>query len=746
MIDAFTAFEDEPRWVAWRVEERGGKPTKMPYSSRTGRLASATDPATWATHLEVEGYVRELLDDGQKGGCGIVLGDLGDGGSAADSAVHLCGTDLDSCLDESGSAALWAVRIITVLGTYSEVSPSGRGLKAFFFIASHLVRRFLDLVGVLAGVWGCKRGIPGLSGADHGPAIELYTQGRYFTVTGRLWSIDHQRIRHLDWPQLEALAALIPPPSSHSAGGGSGNAGEGVDTSRSGKAWRAALDLGAASFEEMCAALRSHADPEIRDWVAEKGEAYGGRELQRLWDRAAAEKAAQAEKLSEWERRQPPADIDATDPGPSAGPSDDEEIIDDDAEILRLVRLKPLDFEREAKAAAKRLGCGVAALRKLVALARGDGTSNKGQGQPLELPEIEPWPKPVAGDWLLEAVIAAIQRYVIIGQPEVRAVALWTVAAHCFALFPVFPRLFITAAEKQCGKTTLLDVLSLLTPRPLAVSNISPAALFRSIAAVRPTLLLDEFDGYTNDTAEELRQIINAGHKLGGAVLRVVGDHHEPRQFDAYSPMAIAAIGSIAGTVMDRSITIGLNRRLASEAVTGLRLDRAPELHAVARQIARWTTDHAAELTPADPAMGGLINRTADNWRPLFAVAELAGDGWSDLAHDTAATLVGRQPDEASIRVRLLFDIRGAFAAAGVDRLRSEALVDYLVSLEDRPWPEWGKTRKPISKVQVARLLQPLHISPGSIRLPDGTTRKGYYRRAFKDAFARYLSTEEGSS
>jgi len=70
--------------------------------------------------------------------------------------------------------------------------------------------------------------------------------------------------------------------------------------------------------------------------------------------------------------------------------------------------------------------------------------------------------------------------------------------------------------------------------------------------------------------------------------------------------------------------------------------------------------------------------------------------------------------------------------------------VAYLVSREDRPWPEWGKTRKPLTKVQLARMLKPYGISPGTIRLDDGTakgtTAKGYLKSAFEDAFARYLS------
>jgi putative DNA primase/helicase len=378
-------------------------------------------------------------------------------------------------------------------------------------------------------------------------------------------------------------------------------------------------------------------------------------------------------------------------------PDDDDPPIDDEAELARLARLKPLDFERVAAAAAERLGLPVAILRRLVTQQRRLAERGGGQGQQLRLPEIEPWSKPVDGGQLLDAVTGAIRRYVIMGLSEARVIALWVVAGHCSDSFPVFARLFVTAAEKQCGKTTLLDVLSLLVPRPMAVSNTSPPALFRAIAMFRPTMLLDEFDGYTKETAEELRQLINAGHKRGGAALRLVGDNHEPRLFDVYGPMAIAAIDAIAATLMDRAIIIRLRRRLASEEIMPLRLDRAPEMRVLARQIARWADDHAVELAEADPVMGDAINRAADNWRPLFAVADLAGGGWRDLADDAAATVMANALDTASVRTLLLTDIRAAFAASGADRLSSEAVVSHLVELEHRPWPEWGKTRKPIT-------------------------------------------------
>jgi hypothetical protein len=68
-----------------------------------------------------------------------------------------------------------------------------------------------------------------------------------------------------------------------------------------------------------------------------------------------------------------------------------------------------------------------------------------------------------------------------------------------------------------------------------------------------------------------------------------------------------------------------LRRRRPDEPIKSLRLDRTGELEGLSRKAARWATDHAPELAAADPTMpDGIIDRVADNWRPLLAVADLA--------------------------------------------------------------------------------------------------------------------------
>lgn len=139
------------QWVLWRKEDRGGKPTKVPYQVN-GRTASSTDPTHWVTFGEV---LAALEDNSEASGIGFVFTQDDD----------FIGIDLDDCLDSERKPLPWAQSIIDALKTYVEVSPSGTGLKLFF-----------------RGEFPLDRGRK--IKREDGGAIEVYTKGRYFTVTG----------------------------------------------------------------------------------------------------------------------------------------------------------------------------------------------------------------------------------------------------------------------------------------------------------------------------------------------------------------------------------------------------------------------------------------------------------------------------------------------------------------------------------------------------------------------------------
>ena len=85
--------------------------------------------------------------------------------------------------------------------------------------------------------------------------------------------------------------------------------------------------------------------------------------------------------------------------------------------------------------------------------------------------------------------------------------------------FFITPRLAVTSATKRCGKSTLLDVLDATCSRTVMADSLTVAATFRTVALAKPTLLIDEADTFLKDN-EELRGILNTGHKATGSVIR----------------------------------------------------------------------------------------------------------------------------------------------------------------------------------------------------------------------------------
>jgi hypothetical protein len=423
-----------------------------------------------------------------------------------------------------------------------------------------------------------------------------------------------------------------------------------------------------------------------------------------------------------------------------------------DAEIERLAKLSAIQYEQERKQAAETLGVRASILDRLVAAEReklGLGEDDGRQGRAISLPEPESWPTPVDGAALLDGIAEAINRYVIMPEYARHAVALWVVHTFLLDCFGITPRLAVRSPMKRCGKTTLLDVISRLVLRPLPTGSVTPAALFRVVEGYRPTLLVDEADTFLSE-ADELRGVLNSGHRRGGQVVRTVGDDHEPRAFSTFAPVTIAIIGSLPDTLADRSVSVDLKRRMPSEKVESFRFDRVAHLDVLARQTARWAQDHAGTLAAADPKMPGLHNREADNWAPLLAIADAAGGAWPERARAAAAAGHVAGGDEASLIELLLGDIRDTFAkreankVEPADRIPSADLVEALVGIEGRPWAELGKSRKPLTQNGLARRLRPLGIAPQKVG-PGKDRINGYVCAHFEEAFGRYLGSEGDS-
>jgi hypothetical protein len=133
-----------------------------------------------------------------------------------------------------------------------------------------------------------------------------------------------------------------------------------------------------------------------------------------------------------------------------------------------------------------------------------------------------------------------------------------------------------------------------------------------------------------------------------------------------------------------------------------------------------------------------LDDRAQDVWEPLFAIADVAGDGWQARARAAAIALSsGDEREDDSLTVTLLRDVHSFFASNGHDRVRTADLLEHLAAIEESPWGDWRG--KGLSAHGLSRLLKPYRIRTMPVWV-DGETTRGYKREQFEDAFARVLS------
>jgi Protein of unknown function (DUF3631) len=371
-----------------------------------------------------------------------------------------------------------------------------------------------------------------------------------------------------------------------------------------------------------------------------------------------------------------------------------------------------------------------------------ESEETEGQGGMISFDEPEPSELPVDTATLLRQLCELFTRFAVLPEGAALTLALWTLLTYVVDAIYFLPKLVITSPTKRCGKTTVLSLLVHLVRRALAASNLTPAVVFRVVDQHRPSLIVDEADTLLQSHSE-LIGVLNSGHSRPTAfVIRnvPVGDGFEPRRFCTFSPQAFGLIGKLPNAALaDRAIQIPMRRKGRGERVETLRLDRLAELAPLPSLCLRWAADYLEWVRQAEPVeVPELDDRARDNWRSLLAIADLAGPVWGAEARVAARTLSGATDDLAGGEL-LLADLRDLFADAGVDRMASAEIVAKLGSMEERKWATWIRDEKPITVNGVAQLLRPFGIHPGTIRLPDGSTPKGYTLKHLEPVFARYL-------
>jgi len=145
-------LKQRPNWVSWGIR---GAPLKAPFnpaSLLSGRPfpAKAGVRETWGSYQAA----AECVERGLARGIGYEFDNSG-----------VYGVDLDHVIDEAGTLTSEAQEIVDRLNSFTELSPSGAGLHIFVLAPDAEITRHRRKDSFL----------------------EIYCEGRYFTVTGNVY-------------------------------------------------------------------------------------------------------------------------------------------------------------------------------------------------------------------------------------------------------------------------------------------------------------------------------------------------------------------------------------------------------------------------------------------------------------------------------------------------------------------------------------------------------------------------------
>lgn len=407
------------------------------------------------------------------------------------------------------------------------------------------------------------------------------------------------------------------------------------------------------------------------------------------------------------------------------------------AAINQMAELSELDYQLKRVETAKALNnMSVGALDKLVKQARNE---LEAEATPSLVIDTEAYSEPVNGAALVDEIYNIIRQHIACTDAVAIAVALWIVFTWVLEASHIAPIAWINAPEKRCGKSQLLTLISLMSKRSLPSSNITAAALFRCIEKYKPTLIIDEVDTFVNDN-EDLRGVLNAGHSRDNPyIIRCAGDDNEPKEFFVYGAKALSGIGKIPSTLMDRSISLTLRRKLSNEHRDRVRDLSRDTTDTIKAKLARWSDDNLLAVKEAAPTLPQAINdRMQDNWEILLKVATVLGDEWLQRANSACIEISGIEHDEPSLNEQLLMDIKAVFELKKVTRIFSDALIIALCSDPEMNWSTYNRG-KPITQKQVSNRLGEYGISPKQMRIGN-ENKRGYDIAYFQDTFKRYLS------
>lgn len=345
-----------------------------------------------------------------------------------------------------------------------------------------------------------------------------------------------------------------------------------------------------------------------------------------------------------------------------------------------------------------------------------------------------------------EALVADLEHFItdfVILPPRTSLpLAAWTLATFCYDSFDTFGYLLVVSPAPRCGKTRLLETLSLIVSEPRRIASTSEPALFRTIEEYSPTLLLDEMETLNSrsERAEYLKSLLNAGNRCNAVVTRCEGKDFKVKEFNVFCPKIIAGIGRFPHTIRDRSIILPMQRRKTSEKVARFIFREVRPVGEALRQRAQAFIERQREQIRCAYLkldLQCLEDRDCEIWEPLFAVMTVADP--SRLAElRTCAERLCRQKASAdadeSLAVKLLSDLRDVWPR-NKPHVYTKELLALLRDLGESPWA----SEVDLNAHKMARFLRGFDVRSRKVRVGDDTSQ-GYVFQELEAALTRYLA------
>jgi len=336
---------------------------------------------------------------------------------------------------------------------------------------------------------------------------------------------------------------------------------------------------------------------------------------------------------------------------------------------------------------------------------------------------------------------------------------LWCAHAHLMEHWDISPRLGFFSAMPGSGKTNALMLTSYLCAPPDRAGNVSisvsPATLARQgedAAGRAPDIqpqFLDEIDNLYNaaskdGSADLTTAILNGGYKRGNSYERMVGANRDQvKRFGIFGAVGIAGLGRarLPDSLSDRLLRIPMEPIKSGESVERFRQRILEGEHRSYRDALWEFCDRAdgkidIESVAIPEALSG---RDIDNWEPLLAVGEVAGNDWAARGRRAAMWFCALKAmtKRDSLALRLLKEVVEYLQE--VTKAETAQIYQHLCNKSGAPW----RDLKFFNESWIRETLYQFPGAPrqGDVRISQGRVQ-GFHVDWFADLIERYISPE----